>query len=142
MAHLAHKHGNPSTGKLPDRPGVLIQIAAGKALIRAVEKGKVAFLCHDVGDYAPLVSCWVHPCWVMCAGVEDHDRSAGSIVKRGEESSKIQLVCKVGGGKILRLSAASVTQILRVVSWTSRAGHTCHDCGESQDLFPPTLTRL
>ena len=29
----------------------------------------------------------------MGAGVEDHDRSIGGIVKRGEESGKVQSVC-------------------------------------------------
>jgi len=92
MTHLTHKHGDPTTDKLSDRPGIFIQITAGESLIRTVEEGEMTFLNHNVGDCVPLVSGRIHPCGVMGASVENHDRPVGSVTKRREKTTKVQSV--------------------------------------------------
>ena len=93
LTHLTHEHWDAPADKLPDRPGILIQVAAGETLIRTVEKGEMAFLHQNVGDCAPLVSRRINSCGVMGASVEDDNRPVGCAVKRREEASKVQSVC-------------------------------------------------
>ena len=98
--HLTHKHGDASAGELSDCPGILIQIAAGEALIRTVEECKVTFLHHNVGDCVPLVPRRIHPSGVVGASVENHDRPVGDVTKCREEATKVQ---PVRNGVVIRV---------------------------------------
>ena len=100
MTHLTHKHGDASAGKLSDCPGILIQIPTGETLIRAIEESEMTFLCHNVGDCAPLVPCRIHSCGVMGASVEDHDRPVWCGTKPREEATEVQ---SVRNGVIVRV---------------------------------------
>lgn len=76
--------------KVPRGKSVAVRVAASKALVGHVEKGKVALLLHLAADLAPLILRGINTSRVVRAGVEDDDAVAGSSLDVGNQAFKVQ----------------------------------------------------
>ena len=59
--------------EIANGPGVVLEIAGGKTLIRAVEKGEVFLRSYNFRDFFPLVTGGIHAGGIVSAGVKKYD---------------------------------------------------------------------
>lgn len=70
---LANQHRDIPFDEFSDGPGIPVQVATGKALVGAVEKGVVTLLQHHVRDFTPLFPGGVYASRVVSTCMEDED---------------------------------------------------------------------
>ena len=76
--------------KVAHGEGVLVDVAAGEALVRHVEEGVVALGLDGRLDLLPLLGGRVDAGGVVGAGVEQEDAALGGLVDVGEHALKVQ----------------------------------------------------
>lgn len=76
--------------KVANSKGVLVSVAAGKALVGHVEEGKVILLLDNLGDLLPLLRGGVDAGRVVGAGVEQEDAAQGSGLEVGNQAVKVE----------------------------------------------------
>ena len=77
--------GGAPLDKLVHRPGVVVEVAACKALVCAVEEREVALFEHHVRNLAPLLMRRVHASWVVRACMDEEDRVRRGTFQRLDE---------------------------------------------------------
>ena len=70
---LRQRHGVPVSLKHSQRKGILIAIATGKPLVRAVQEWKQILILEQFRDFQPLFFARIDPGWVVRARVQQHD---------------------------------------------------------------------
>ena len=81
---LRDHHFEALLEKISDGPGVIVEIAARKALVRAIEEGEQPLGAHRLCDLLPLISRGVDAGGVVGAGVQDDDAVFGGGVEGGD----------------------------------------------------------
>ena len=76
--------------EVADGPGVVFEVAAGEALVGAVEEGEEGALAHDGRDLFPLVAGGVDAGGVVGAGVEEDDAAGGGGAQGREHIVEIE----------------------------------------------------
>ena len=82
---LADQHRDIPFDEFSDSPGIPVQVAAGEALVGAVEKGVVTLLYHHVRDLTPLFPGGIYAGRVVSTCVEDEDGTVRGRIKGTKE---------------------------------------------------------
>ena len=90
VTYLADKQGDAPPDKLAHRPGVVVEVAARKALIRAIEEREVALLEHHVCNLRPLFPGWVDAGRVVSTCMEKEDRARRGALEGLEEGPECE----------------------------------------------------
>ena len=85
VTYLADKQGDAPPDKLAHRPGVVVEVAAREALVRAVEEREMALFEHHVRNLAPLLARRVHASRIVRARVDEEDGAWRGTFQRLDE---------------------------------------------------------
>lgn len=87
---LRHTELEALRDEVADRPGVVFKIARCKALIGAVEKGKMLLGGHQFGELSPLGVGEVDTGGIVGTCMEENDASLGGLLDCGEHTGEIK----------------------------------------------------
>lgn len=87
---LADKKLEALGNEVADGPGVVLEVAGGKALVGAVKERVEAALFANPGNLAPLVLCGINARRVVSTGVKKHDFTLGSVREGVHEAVKVE----------------------------------------------------
>lgn len=76
--------------EVADGPGVVLEIARRKALVSAVEEGKVLLGANDGCELFPLLPGGVHAGGVVRAGMQEHDTTLWGLLNGGLHAGEVK----------------------------------------------------